>query len=478
MIHALLVSLLLSHNAWGAEPSPPTDLYGLVAFAMERHPEAAAVHADESAARARAEAAGRLMDPQWMVGAQGLGAMPDSMDPTMAMFGVQQMFSLPGVYRAARARAALDVGWAAGERARVAADLKETLWQAAARLRADDAKLDALAGQLAAADAALALGLARYSAGGGVPAAGARGEAVEPGSAAATAPPPVAGARKPSAKAGMAGMAGMAGQGGSAGSGAENGAMGAMGAMGAAATMSGGMSPSMGGEGLAALLRLEAEVARVRAGREALASRRAGEQVRLALLVGAEVAEEVAADPARYLGASAPVGEVPERALSATAVETAAADLRLARVERLPTFMVAADLRVMPDGMVDGVDAAVGVTVPIWGGAGARFDAAAASAVAATRRSEDVDLRLADAVASGRADESAALTRATALRESAAPRARAAWEATIAAWSAGAGSAAEVAAAWQTDVEVARDIADADLAVELARARLARLEGR
>lgn len=404
--------LLISHGAWAAEPGSPAGLDQLVALAMERHPEAAAFEADAAAARASAEGAGRLMDPQWMIGAQALGAMPDSADPTMAMFGVEQMFSLPGAYEAGRDRARLEVRWAEGERARVAADVKEALWQVAARLRADDAKLEALRGQLAAAEAALALGLARYGAGG------------------------------------------------------------------AWAGTSGRKSPSRGGEGLPGLLRLEAEVARVRADRDALAARRGGEQSRLVLLVGSEVADAVALEPARFLGAPAPEGAVPERTLATTTVEFAAADLRLARLERLPTFMIAADVRVMPDGMVDGVDAALGVTVPIWGGAGARSDAAAASAVAASRRSEHFELRLAEATAVAHADASAAVARATALREVAAPRARAAWEATMAVWSAGGGSATEVVAAWQTDVEIARDVADADLAVELARARLARLDGR
>lgn len=139
---------------------------------------------------------------------------------------------------------------------------------------------------------------------------------------------------------------------------------------------------------------------------------------------------------------------------------------------------VGTDLRVMPDGMVDGVDLQLGVTFPIWGGSRALVDAALASSEAASRRSDNVDRSLQDAIASAQAEASAAEARAKALSGVALPRAHAAWAATTAVWSAGGGTAADLVAAWQTEVGVTRDAAESELAVELAHARLARLEGR
>lgn len=160
-IRAVLGALVLCGSALGAEPPSPTDLDGLVTFAIERHPEAAAFEADVSVARASTVAAGRPMDPVWMFGAQALGAMPDSADPPMGMVGVEQMLSFPWVYQAKRERAGLDERWVAGERTRVVADVRERLWETAARLRAQAALGSALDAQLAAADAALAAELAR-----------------------------------------------------------------------------------------------------------------------------------------------------------------------------------------------------------------------------------------------------------------------------------------------------------------------------
>jgi cobalt-zinc-cadmium efflux system outer membrane protein len=227
----------------------------------------------------------------------------------------------------------------------------------------------------------------------------------------------------------------------------------------------------------APLLRLEVEVARARAERDALAARRAGEEARLALVVGDDAARVVATDPARFLGAARDAAAQPERALAAIAIEMAEADTRLTQAGRLPAFMVGADVRVMPGGMVDGVDAEVGVTVPLWGGSRARVQAATAAADAASCRSEGVDRGLADAIAAARADEAAATARERALAEVAVPGARAAWDATVAAWGGGAATAADLVAAWQASVAVARDAADAQLAAEVARARRARLEG-
>ncbi len=470
-------------SARGAEPGQPVDLDGLLALAVERHPEIAALTLDADAARAGASASGRLMDPQWMLGAQALGAMPDSADPTMFMFGVQQMFSLPWTYRASRERAALDVQWSEGQRARVEADTKEALWETAARLRAQALQAAALDEQIAAAEAALAFGRARYSAGVSSNAQGATSTAEAPATAYAS--PPVVSRPTP----GNGGMTGMGGAKSGMGAMGGSSAMGSMpgGSPAGMGEMTGGMGasmPSSMGEGLAPLLRLDAEVARIRADRDALDARRAGEQARLALLVGEDAARAVGADPSRFLGhtstgdgpAQSSTGQ-PERVLAATSTRMAEADAKVARSGGLPTFMLATDVRVMPEGMVDGVDAELGVTVPLWSGTKGRVDAATASSEAASRRSEGVDRGLADAMAAARADEAAAEVRARSLAEVAAPRARAAWDATVAAWSAGGGSAADLVLAWQTEVSVTRDTVDAQLANELARAHVARLEG-
>lgn len=474
---------LAGREARGGEPAAvPDDLAGVVAIALERHPERAAFQLEADAAHALSVAAGRPMDAQWMLGAQALGALPDSPDPTMFMVGVEQMISLPSAYRAPRERAALDVRWAEGEGARVEADVRESLWATAARLRAQAALADALDEQIRAAEAALAFGRARYSTGAGTSVSSSPSGDAEPETVAL--PPPIV-APRTRAGSGMSGMGGGAKGGGPPGSVGMKG-MGDAGATSEMGGMTGGMSTPMGGEGLAALLRLDAEVARVRADRDALAARRAGEEARLTLIVGDEAARVVAANPARFLGAAGgpavPPAESgmgqPERLLAATAIEMAEADEKVARAGRLPRFMVATDVRVMPEGMVDGVDAKIGVILPLWGGTKARVQAATSAAAAASKRSELVDRGLADAIAAASADEAGAEARAKALAEVAVPRARAAWDATVAVWGAGRGTAADLVAAWQTSVAVTRDAAEAALAVELARARLARLEGR
>ena len=466
------VTLLLCGigETWGAEPET---LLGLTALALERHPEIAAFDLDAEAARARTTAAGRPMDLQWMFGAEALGAMPDAVDPTMFMVGFEQMFALPPAYRAPRERSALDVRWAAAEQTRVEADVKLALWESAARLRASTAQLDALEQQISAAQAALAFGRARYASGGGSPSPGSGRGGGEPAPEAA----PLPNVRAPGSGGGMSGMGGMGGMGGKSAMSASPGAM-AMPEMAEMGGMPTGSMAPMGGQGLAALLRLDAEVARIQADREALLARRAGEEARLGLIVGEGAARAVAADPGRFLGTAGASSAQPERVLAATAVQMAEGDVQVARAGQLPTFMLATGVRVMPDGMVEGVDAAVGVTVPIWGGARAQVQAATASAAAEAKRADWVDRGLADAIAATRAEESAAAARAKALSETALPRARAAWEATAAVWAAGGATAGDLVAAWQTEVEITRDAADAELAAELARARLARLEGR
>jgi Cu(I)/Ag(I) efflux system membrane protein CusA/SilA len=54
---------------------------------LARSPELAALSWEAEAARARAVALRRPMDPQLMVGVEALGAMPDAADPTMGMVG-------------------------------------------------------------------------------------------------------------------------------------------------------------------------------------------------------------------------------------------------------------------------------------------------------------------------------------------------------------------------------------------------------
>ncbi len=466
-----LLFALAGGEARGAEPD---HLAGLVAIALERNPETVALDLDADAARARSAAAGRPMDVQWMLGAQALGAMPDSADPTMFMFGVEQMVSMPSAYRSQRARAALDVRWAEGDRARIEADLRSALWEYAARARAQAAQAAALDEQIQAGEAALALGLARYRAGGSGSTAIPRGADQEP-EPPAVPPPAVSSARTGGGMGGMGGMGAAtarAPSGPDAMGGMASPSMSAMGGIGA-----GGMSPSMGAEGLAALLRLDAELARLQADREALAARRAGEQERLALIVGPDAARAVVADPARFLGAPDASSPQPERTLAATSIAVAEAEVALARAGRLPTFMLATDLRIMPEGMVDGVDATIGVTFPLWGGSRARLDAATATAAAIARRAEGVDRGLADAIAAAKAERAAAEARATVLSRVAVPRTHAAWEATVAVWGAGGGTATDLIAAWQAEVSVTREAVDAELALELARARLARLEG-
>ena len=466
---------LSSGDARGAEPVVPDDLASLVIIALERHPEAAALDLDADAARARSAASGRPMDVRWMLGVQALGAMPDSADPTMAMVGVEQMFGLPAVYQASRELAALDVQWAEAERARVAADVRSALWESAARLRAQAAQAAALDEQLRAGEAALALGLARYRAGGTGAAAMPRGGGQEPERS--PVPAPTVSSTRPAG--GMSGMGGMG-----AATLAAPSVPGSMGGMPSASmpdmagSPPGGMSASMGAEALAALLRLDAELARVQADRDALAARRAGDEARLALIVGVDAARAVVAEPARFLGAAGSASPQPERTLAATSIDMAEADVALARAEGLPTFMAATDVRIMPDGMVDGVDARLGVTFPLWGGSRARLDAATATAAATARRGELVDRGLADAIAAAKAEQAAAEARAKGLTQAAVPRAHAAWDATVAVWGAGVGTATDLIAAWQAEASVTREAAEAELALELARARLARLEGK
>ncbi len=413
-----------------------------------------------------------------MIGAQALGAMPSSLDPTMLMVGFNQTIQLPAAYQAPRARASLDVRWAEEEEFRLEADLRETLWETAARLHADGLEATALDDEVAAAEAALAFGRARYAAGAGTTAPMPRSSSAVP--AAAGAGRPVV--QRPEAGAvGMGAMTGMGGGQATTGTMTGTGSMPGMGGstpgMGAMTGMGGAMT-GMGAEGLAALLGLQTQVARVQADRAALAATTDGERARLALIVGDDVAGLVAADPSRFVGVPTAPRAQPERTLAATTVRMATADLTIARTARQPTFMVATALRVMPEGMIDGVDAQLGVMFPVWDGAHARIEAEAADVDAASRRADMVGRELDEAIAIARSDEAAAEARATALNTLARPSARAAWSAALAVWGTGSGTTADLVSAWQQDVAVTRDAIAADLAAELARARVARLEGR
>ena len=481
----VLLALLVG-NARGIEPIEPIIPQGLdqlVELALQRDPEAAALDLDLDAALAKRSTAGRLPDVQWMLGVQAVGAMPSSPDPTMGMIGLAQMFSMPSAYRAPRARAALDARWAEGEQARLAADVKQVLWESAARLKAYRSQALHLDTQITAAGAALAFGRARYAAGAGNTPAVIRPQSGQPPTSSVTVPV----VRQPNSPAeGMSGMGTAPNMGASPPAGVETMGMqrgqpmsqgkDEMAEMGD--DMPGGMKSSMRGEGLASLLRLDAEVGRAHAERESLRARQAGEFARLALILGDAAARVVVAEPGRFLGALSESRPQPEHTLAATSTAMAAADVEVARAGRLPTFMVSADLRVMPEGMIDGVDAKLGVTVPIWSGSAARVDAALLASRAAALRSEAVDRDLADAVVAANAERSAAEARLSALTEIALPRARAAWQATLAVWSAGSGEASDLVSTWQTELGVAREAVDAELDHELALARLARLEGR
>jgi outer membrane protein TolC len=449
------------------------DLDTLVLVALERDPEARALSATSAASRSLARAATRPMDPTVMVGVEALGTMPDAPMPTMGMATVTQMIGGFGSYRAAAERLRVDADRGEIDQERVAAELRAELWRTAARIAALGAEHRLLDERVETAEELLRIGLARYGAGARVSAA----PPVTPPSQSAltgTAPPAVS--PRPASSAGMGGMPGM-----SMGTGRAP-AAGDMGTDPGMASMGGDMGPMRpmpmgGGPGLGSLLRLDAEAARVTGQRDAVAARHAGELQRLALYVGEQAADRVAANPTAFLGARREAAPPPELALAGADVRAAEADLRAARTERSPDLMLSAGVRAMRGPMFGGVDLGVGVTVPVWGGVGQRIDAAKASVVAAEARRDEVHRALALAREAAEAELAAAEANARALEQVAVPRARQGIESTLALYVADRATAEEAVAAWATALDVEREAISARLAAEAMAADLDRLEG-
>ncbi|MFN7144756.1 MAG: TolC family protein, partial [Myxococcota bacterium] len=417
MIGILLVAAALAQ--------PPEDLDGLLRLALERDPDAAAAELDARAAREDARAAGRPMNPMAMVGADSLGAMPGDPDPTMYMVGVEQMLRGWGEARAAADVARVDVTRAEADRARVEADLRLRLAQAAARIRALQASRALLDEQIRAAEALWQAGVRRWGAGAGRsgmggmgPGAGTEMEGGGGTDAPSTAPPSVRGGG------GGGGMAGMPGMGGGSGGGERpNVPASGMSGMDGGGAMDGGvgrggMDGGMGGGGMATgstlpdLLRVEAEVARLRAEAASMDARLGGELAVLARFVGDEGAAAVRGNPGAFLGSGPAPSPPPEIDLAAAERAAADAELRLARSRTAPDLELSTSVGVMPDGMVQGVNVMVGVEVPLWGANARARDAATARAEAAGRRADAVDRDLAAATDAARAAEAAAGARA------------------------------------------------------------------
>ena len=460
----------------------PADLEGLVRLALERDPEEAAVELDARAAAEDARAAGRPMNPMLMVGGESLGAMPEDVDPTMYMVGARQMLRGWGEARAATDRARVGVTRAEADHDRIAADLRLRLAQAAARLRALQAELGLLDTQIRAAETLWQAGVRRWGAGAGRPGMGGMGgmggmEAeggMETGPS--SAPPRVRGG-------GGGGGMGMPGMGGGGGGGrvqAPGGAMEGDAGMGGA---DGGTPPGRGGMAdgttLPDLLRVEAEVARLRAERVGLDARLAGEEAVLTRFVGEEAATAVRAAPEAYLAELASSSRrPPELGLAAAERAAADADLRLARTRLAPDLELETSVGIMPDGMVQGVDVMVGVEVPLWGGNARARDAASARVEAAARRADTVECDLAAATDAARAGEVAAHARAGVLRDVAVPRADAAWKAAVARYAAGQASVEDALRAWEGLLAAQRDRVAAERDEALRAAERARVEVR
>ncbi|MDP2309186.1 MAG: TolC family protein [Pseudomonadota bacterium] len=473
-----MVLLALVAQALAAAPA---DLEGLVSLALERDPEAGAAELDARAAGEDARAAGRPMNPMLMVGGDSLGAMPEDPDPTMYMVGVEQMLRGWGEARATADRARVDVTRAEADRARVAADLRLRLAQAAARIRAQEAERALLDEQIRAAETLWQAGVRRWGAGAGRAGMGGMGasgmdEGMEAGPS--STPPAVKGG-------GGGGGMGMPGMGGGGGDGgrvqAPAGGMDGDTGMGGGGT--GGMDPGAGGMGggstLPDLLRVEAEVARLRADRAALDARLAGEDAVLARFVGEDAAAAVRAAPAAYLEEpSSGPGRPPEMDLAAADRAAAQADLRVARSRIAPDVELGASVGIMPDGMVQGVNVMLGVEMPLWGANARSRDAASARVEAATRRADAIDRDLAAATDAARAAEAAARARAGVLREVAVPRAEAAWRAALARYASGQTSVEEALRAWEGLLAARRDLVAAERDEALRAAERVRVEVR
>ncbi|MDO9280742.1 MAG: TolC family protein [Pseudomonadota bacterium] len=459
---------------------PPSDLEELVGLALERDPEAAAAALDARAATEDARAAGRPMNPMLMMGGDSLGAMPEDPDPTMYMVGVEQMLRGWGEARASADRARVDVTRAEADRARVAADLRLRLAQAAARIRAFQAERTLLDQQIRAAETLWQAGVRRWGAGAGRPGMGGMGgsemdEGMEAGPS--STPPAVKGGGGGGGGRGMPGMGDGAGGGGRAQ--APAGGMEGDTGMGGGGT--GGMDPGAGGMGggstLPDLLRVEAEVARLRADRAALDARLAGETAVLTRFVGDEAAAAVHAVPEAYLEEpSFTPSRPPEIDLVSADRAAAEADLRVARSRIAPDVELGASVGIMPDGMVQGVNVMVGVEMPLWGANARSRDAASARVEAATRRADGIDRDLAAATDAARAAETAATARSGVLREVAVPRAESAWKAALARYAAGQTGVEEALRAWEGLLAAQRDLVAAERDQALRAAERVRVE--
>lgn len=481
-----------------SQDTVPTDLDGLVRLAVERHPEHRALLHDAAAATASARAGLKPMDPQWMVEALAIGAMPDAPDPTMFMVGFTQMLELPGVYRSRSERATLVGEWAETDQGRLAADLRLELAQTAARLAASTEEVALLEQQIVIAEALLAEGMARYGAGAGIsPSMSNAGMSSTSASAGANSGPGAVGLPQPAPPNGGAGMAGMsAASAGSMGAATSAGSMsggqmgatgslgmgagvmdggGSMGAMGKSGPMGGGASMGGNGPALASLLRLDAEISRIKADRAVLLARRDGTVAVLAVVVGEEASLAVASEPERFL-ASPSHEPPPELRLSRVGTRSAEVNLAVERSERRPDLMVGAGVRIMPEGMFAGTDVAVGVSFPLYGGSAARITAAETQVQASAERQRAVERQLVLAAASAEAALAAALAWSQALDQAVVPRTRAALDATQALYAAGGAGLEDVLRSWQAALEVEREAVNARLDIRLRAADLARVE--
>lgn len=459
---------------WTAAAAPPADLDGLVEVALAGDPGALALALDADAARARASGAGRLVDPQLMLGVDAIGAPMDAADPTMGMVGITQMLRGFGEGRALSSRAALDAERALVERDVVEADLRLRLWQAAARVRALDEELRLLDEQIRGAGAARTIAFARYGAGavvsesmGAMQGAGMAMDGMD-GMPMDTAPPAVV-----PRGGGGGGMAGMAMGGGT---GASRGPVVPTASPTLASVAPGAPMTSGASGGIPVLLRLDAEIARVDAERAALVADLDGELAVLAAFVGDEAAAAVRAEPDRYLGAA--VALAPEVALADLDRRIAQADLTVARRARNPDVMVSVAERLMPDGMPAGTDVALGIELPLWGSRGRLVDASVAQVAASEARLARVDRDLRVAADRAEAALAAARARADALELAAVPRARQAWEASLALFGAATTTSDDVVRTWTTWITIEREAVAARRDVQLRAAELARVEGR
>ena len=451
----------------------PADLDGLVVAALDRDPAAVAADLDAAAAHTRADAARRPMSPQLMVGVDALGAPKDSFDPPMLMLGVSQMLRGPAEGARARDRLALDATRIDVEEEVRVADLRVTLWQLVADIDAEQDEIALLDEQIEAAVALEQIGLARYGAGasvGSMPAAMGSMGSMGSSDAAPMAMP----AATPSATTSAGGMAGRPGMGGASAP-ARSVAVPRSADMGMSSASS---APTGTAGGLAALLRLDTDLERLRADRLALGFALDGDLLVLRALVGEETGAAVAAEPERFVG-GVTATDVPERRLAGVDRDAASASEQLARARRAPDVMLTVSERFMPDdmGMPAGTDIGVGVELPVFGAARLEVDAATADRQAADARAERLERDLAIARASARADWAAARARRDSLAGNAVPRATQSWETARALYAADRGTADDVVRAWEDWIAVARESVQQRRDTEYKAAAYARLGG-